>query len=100
MAVDEGQTRAIINTFLGIASSCVATFIISLLVGKGKLNMVHIQNATLAGGVAVGAVADMQIEPFGAMIIGTIAGIISTLGFQFLTPTLNETIVHDTCRKN
>ncbi|RNA27197.1 ammonium transporter Rh type B-like [Brachionus plicatilis] len=100
VAVDEGQTRAIINTFLGIASSCVATFIISLLVGKGRLNMVHVQNATLAGGVAVGAVADMQIEPFGAMIIGTVAGIISTLGFQFLTPTLNETVVHDTCGVN
>lgn len=100
VAVDEGQTRAIVNTFLAITASCISTFIISLLVGKGRLNMVHIQNATLAGGVAVGAVADMQIEPFGAMIIGTVAGILTTLGFQFLTPRLNESFVHDTCGVN
>jgi len=100
VAVDEGQTRAIINTFLSITASCVATFIMSLLVGKGRLNMVHIQNATLAGGVAVGAVADMAIEPFGAMVIGTISGIISVLGYQYLTPRLNESVVHDTCGVN
>lgn len=46
---------------------------------------VHIQNATLAGGVAVGTCADMSIAPFGAMLIGVFAGIISTLGFKFLT---------------
>jgi hypothetical protein len=51
----------------------------------------------LAGGVAVGAVADMAIQPFGAMIIGSLAGIISTLGFQYITPNLNGEILHDTC---
>jgi ammonium transporter Rh len=61
---------------------------------------VHIQNATLAGGVAVGAVADMAIDPFGAMIIGSLAGLISTLGFKFLTPFLNHHFVHDTCGVN
>lgn len=52
---------------------------------------VHIQNATLAGGVAVGTCADMNIGPFGAMLIGLVAGIISTLGFKFLTVSLEMT---------
>lgn len=50
---------------------------------------VHIQNATLAGGVAVGTCADMNIGPFGAMLIGLVAGIISTFGFKFLTVSSN-----------
>lgn len=99
-AVDEGQTRAIVNTLLSITASCITTFIISLLVGKGKINMVHIQNATLAGGVAVGTVADMNIQPFGAMLIGSTAGIVSCFGYQFLTPLLNRLTLHDSCGVN
>ncbi len=38
-----------------------------------------------------------MIQPFGAMIIGTVAGVVSTLGFQFLTPFLNHYFIHDTC---
>lgn len=99
-AQDEGQMRAIVNTYLSITASCITTFIVSMYVGKGRLNMVHIQNATLAGGVAVGAIADMAIQPFGAMVIGSIAGVISTLGFQYLTPVLNHGVIHDTCGVN
>jgi len=96
-AKEEGQLRAIVNTYLAISASCVTTYIISLFVGKGRLNMVHVQNATLAGGVAVGTIADMAIQPFGALIIGTVAGLISTLGFEYLTPKLNSGVLHDTC---
>jgi len=99
-ASGDGQLRAVVNTYLAIAASCVATFVISLSVGKGRLNMVHIQNATLAGGVAVGAIADMIIQPYGALIIGSLAGIISTIGFQYITPALNRGFLHDTCGVN
>jgi len=46
---------------------------------------VHIQNATLAGGVAVGAVADMVIEPWAAALIGCSSGAISVLGYTYLS---------------
>lgn len=60
--------------------------------------MVHIQNATLAGGVAVGTCADMEIPLYAAMTIGSIAGIISVLGYKFLSPLLaNKLMIQDTC---
>ena len=96
-AKDEGQTRAIVNTYLSITASVVVTFLMSAFVHRGKFNMVHIQNATLAGGVAVGAVADMPVQPFGAMIIGSFAGLVSVLGFRYLTPALKKIYLHDTC---
>ena len=46
---------------------------------------VHVQNATLAGGVAIGSVADMVIGPWAAILIGFISGIISVLGYKFLS---------------
>lgn len=62
--------------------------------------MVHIQNATLAGGVAIGTIADMAVAPFGAMIVGSVAGVVSTLGFEYLTPLLKKVNLHDTCGVN
>ena len=42
--------------------------------------MVDLQNATLSGGVAVGAIADLMIQPYGAYLAGTLTGAISCLG--------------------
>jgi ammonium transporter Rh len=36
-------------------------------------------------GVAIGTAADMMIHPFGAMIVGSIAGTVSVLGYRYLT---------------
>ena len=38
------------------------------------LMQVHIQNATLAGGVAIGSAANMMVGPGGALAVGITAG--------------------------
>ena len=56
------QMRVVLNTVLSLASSCVWAFLVSYLVEKSKFDMVHIQNATLAGGIAIGHAADQREE--------------------------------------
>lgn len=91
------QYRVIINTVLSLCAATVVAFAWSSILRKGKLVMEDIQNATLAGGVAVGCVADLYIGPGGALLIGVFAGSISCLGFRFLTPWLASKGIFDTC---
>jgi len=94
-----GQTRALVNTFLSISSSTIATFIVSRWVSDDKkFDVVHIQNSVLAGGVAMGVVADLVVSPYGAMICGFSAGVISVWGYKYLTPFLaNKFNIQDVC---
>ncbi|XP_060063556.1 ammonium transporter Rh type A-like [Ylistrum balloti] len=98
-ASGDEQHRALVNTYLSLAACTVITFAFSLCVDKNaKLDMVHIQNATLAGGVAVGTTAHMPLDPWGAMLIGSVAGVLSVLGYKFLTPVMASKLkIHDTC---
>ncbi|XP_078483673.1 rh type B glycoprotein [Ciona intestinalis] len=91
--------RAVINTVLSLSACTVVTFALSAVTDKkNKLDMVHIQNATLAGGVAIGASADLIVQPFGALLVGSTAALVSTLGFRYLQPILQHNIkLHDTC---
>ena len=51
---------------------------------KNRFQVVDIQNATLSGGVAVGAIADLMLQPGGAFLIGTITGVVSAFGYRIL----------------
>lgn len=91
------QERVFINTVLALTGSCVGTFIWSQL-KRRKLSMVDIQNATLAGGVAVGSSADLSIDPWAAMLVGLVASAVSVWGYTVLTPWLNAKLkLDDTC---
>ena len=58
----------------------------------------HIQNATLAGGVAIGSAANMMVSPGGALAVGVAAGLLSTLGYAYIMPFLEAKIgLRDTC---
>lgn len=73
----------------------VTTFVVSAIVShQHKLDMVHIQNSTLAGGVAVGSVCNLLISPHGALLIGTISAIISVFGYRYLTVGYNTISIY------
>jgi len=101
-AEGDAQMRAVMNTYLSLCGCVLAAFATSAFFSPTrKFSMEHIQNATLAGGVAVGATADMMITPVGALIIGSFAGILSTWGYAKLTPLLAERCrLLDTCGVN
>lgn len=74
------QHRVIINTVFALSASAMSAFALSAYLHEGKFSMEDIQNATLAGWVAVGSSSDLVIGPAGALGIGLIAGTISVLG--------------------
>ena len=100
LATGSQQHRVVINTGLALTGSCVMAFVMSSLLRreKGTFSMVDIQNATLAGGVAVGSSSDLVIEPWGALLIGCCAGALSVAGYVYASPYLERRLrIHDTC---
>jgi len=93
------KERVVLNTVLALCGSCVMTFALSRLINPGqKFSMVHIQNATLAGGVAVGSSSDLVVGPWASILMGMIAGSVSTFGYVYIQPFLERKIgLLDTC---
>ncbi len=75
----EAIPHTVVNVFIALCGSTIATYIASVKI-RGKINAADIANAALAGGVAIGATCD-HASHGEAMIIGLIAGAISTIGF-------------------
>lgn len=85
------QERAVVNTLLSIGASCMSTFAASqMLTPFKKFDMVHLQNATLAGGVAMGAACELALNPASAITVGLVAGFVSTAGYVYLMPVLES----------
>jgi len=106
LASGSQQHRVVINTTIALTGSCMSAFAFSALLrgrgsdrrGRHRFSMVDIQNATLAGGVAVGSSADLVIQPWGALLVGLVAGGVSVFGYVVLQPWLEDKIgLHDTC---
>jgi ammonium transporter Rh len=99
LATGQMQNLVVVNTTLALCGSAVATFMMSYkLRGVRKFDMVDVQNATLAGGVAVGAISNMVIGPAGAVGIGFVAGSLCVVGYVKIAPLLESKLgVQDTC---
>jgi ammonium transporter Rh len=78
----EAIPHTVVNVFIALCGSTIVTYIASVLI-RGKVCVADIANAALAGGVAIGSTCDFASHPQ-AMIIGGIAGAISTVGFAVL----------------
>lgn len=78
----EAIPYTVVNVFLALCGSTLATYFVSVKL-RGKVLIADIANAALAGGVAIGATCDFASHPQ-AMIIGLLAGTISTFGFAIL----------------
>ncbi|XP_062379004.1 rh blood group, D antigen isoform X1 [Sardina pilchardus] len=91
--------NVICSTYLAMAVSAVTAIALSVLFNpRGKLNMRHVQNCILAGGVAVGGTMSTFPQPWVAMAVGLSAGIMSTLGHQYIKPLMEIVFkCHDTC---
>ena len=98
-ATTDSFERAVINTILSLTASCASAFLFSyILRNERRFMMVDIQNATLAGGVALGASADLPIGPGIALLVGALTGIISVFGFSKLQSLLEQSLgIYDTC---
>jgi ammonium transporter Rh len=85
-----------INTIMALCGATMATYVFSVLI-RGKIEVGDIANASLAGGVAIGA-AVSNVTPGWSILVGIIAGTISVVGYTIIQPRLQKaTGGVDTC---
>lgn len=93
------QQRAVVNTILCLTFTVTSAFFMSSFLNSTfKFRPVDIQNATIAGGVAIGAVADFTLSGSDIALIGLAAGSLSVFGYsRVLEPLEHKLNLHDTC---
>jgi ammonium transporter Rh len=92
----EAIPMTVINVFLALCGSTLVTYLLSVWI-RGKISIADIANAALAGGVAIGATCD-HANHITALVIGLVAGAISTTGFAVLQDKQKKLLkAVDTC---
>ncbi len=85
-----------INTVFALCGATLATYVFTRIL-RGKIEIEDIANASLAGGVAIGSVCNLT-TPGPAMLIGVLAGTLSTFGYAVIAPKIEKLIKGtDTC---
>ena len=95
--VPEAQfAQTVVNTILALCGATLCTYFTGLLLHK-KTAIGDIANASLAGGVAIGATCNL-VSPIGAFGIGLLAGFLCVIGYNIIQPKLQKKFhVTDTC---
>ncbi|NXE70601.1 RHBG protein, partial [Calcarius ornatus] len=95
----DAENWAVLNSYFSLVASTVSTFIFSpVLYEESTPRMVQIQDATLAAMAVMGTAGEMLPTPFGALTAGFLVGLLSPLGFRFLSPVLHSKLkIQDTC---
>ncbi|NXA83689.1 RHL protein, partial [Thryothorus ludovicianus] len=89
----DSKREAVLNTYLALAVSAVAAFMLSALTSKdGKFRMSHIHSAVLAGGVTISYTAHSIQHPWIAMILGLLGSVITILGSHCLQRCFNPAL--------
>ena len=83
------------NTLFSLISSVTWSFWVSKLAKLGKFTIEHVLNATIAGGVMIGASANLHSLIYPSFLIGAFAGIWSTLWFNFFMPLYPKWRLYD-----
>ena len=92
----EEVAHTAVNVILALSGATVITYFFTTWL-RGKIDAADIANASLAGGVAIGSVCNTA-SPTEAIIIGLVAGAISTIGFALVQSRLEKGLkLIDTC---
>ncbi|XP_075394644.1 blood group Rh(CE) polypeptide isoform X1 [Tenrec ecaudatus] len=96
--VPSERKNAVFSTYYALAVSTVTAIAVSAWSHpEGKISMIHIHKAVLAGGVAVGIPGPLILSPWIAMVLGLLAGLFSVGGAKYLPVCLNRVLgIHDT----
>jgi ammonium transporter Rh len=85
-----------VNVVIALCGSTLATYFVSVSLRR-KVNISDIANASLAGGVAIGATCSTASHPI-AFLIGILGGTLSTFGFAIIQPRIEKVFrIIDTC---
>jgi ammonium transporter Rh len=85
-----------VNVVIALCGSTLATYFVSLAL-RHKICISDIANASLAGGVAIGATCASASHP-ASFLIGILAGMLSTFGFAVIQPRIEKAFrMIDTC---
>ena len=90
--------RQYFNTVMAMASSVAAAFMVSKAnsVDGNHFTIWQVQTPAIAGGVAVAATGLFLKNPWGALMLGAVVGVISTIAQTAVVPALAKIGLNDT----